>query len=304
VAPTDLVTLSEFLGFAPQHIFYVVRLADDMYFEFQIKKANGGLRKIAAPRTELKGIQRAILEKILEIIPCNDACFAYVRGRSVVQAARKISGHKAVLRLDIKDFFPTITQKRVFGFFTSVGYNSTVSYILTKLCTLNGRLCQGAPTSPGISNLIFRAADKQLTSLAETFKLQYIRYSDDIFFYADRNFRYPRVAEVAAKIIRRNGFQVNVEKTRFHRRNSPRFTLGLQTMGREPHFSRYEKRRYRAAFFKASSNLNWGRQKIDVLLGMAEWHKAVYGPDALYQDYIRIIGNAQNIKIHDVYVQA
>lgn len=101
----DLNTLSAFLGFAPQHIFYLVQLADKMYFEFEINKATGGKRKISAPRSELKGVQRAILGKILEPISVNRACFAYVKGRGVVDAASQLSGHRALLRLDIKDFF-------------------------------------------------------------------------------------------------------------------------------------------------------------------------------------------------------
>lgn len=304
MAPTDLITLSEFLGFAPQHLFYMVELSDQMYFEFEIKKANGGRRKIAAPRTDLKGIQRAILEKILQKSACSEHCFAYVKGRSAVQAARQLCGHKAVLHLDLKDFFPTITRKRVFGLFRSKGYNSAVSFMLAKLCTQNGVLCQGAPTSPYISNLIFLKADGQLSSLAATFKIQYIRYSDDIFFFADRNFRYSRVAEVAEKIVVENGFTLNGAKTKYHRRNSPRFTLGLQTSAKVPQFSRLQKRTYRAAFFKASSNLKWGNQNYSRLLGMAEWHKAVYGADEKYQDFVRIIANVRNIKIHDVYVHA
>lgn len=304
MAPTDLVSLGAFLGFAPQHLFYLVELADEMYFEFEIRKASGGKRKISAPRSELKGVQRAILEKILEKIPVSDSSYAYVKGRSVVQAAEQISGHKAVLHLDIEDFFPTITQRRVLGFFKSIGYNSKVSYILSRLCTLNGALCQGAPSSPCLSNLIFRNADRQLTSLAHTFKLSYVRYSDDIFISADRNFRYPRVAEITAKILEENGFKLHPTKTRYHRRNSPRFTLGLQTMGKRPTLSRITKRMYRAAFFKASNNLKWGKENFHYLSGMAEWYRAVYGTDGQYRDYERIIRNVRSIKLHDVYIQA
>jgi RNA-directed DNA polymerase len=171
VVPTDLVTLSALLGFAPQHLFYVVELADKMYFEFEIEKANGGRRKILAPRSDLKGIQRSVLEKILGEFPISDTCYAYVKGRSVVEAARRLSGHQAVLHLDIKDFFPSITARRVFGLFQSHGFNAKISYILTKICTCNDILCQGAPTSPYISNLIFRNADRQLLKLAAAFKV-------------------------------------------------------------------------------------------------------------------------------------
>lgn len=302
--PNNLETLSEYLGFAPQHLFYLIEIADDLYFEFEIKKANGGVRKIAAPRTELKGVQKAILRKILEKEACDENCYAYVRGRNVVQAAHRLSGHRATLHLDIQDFFPTVTQKRVFGLFRSLHFNSAVSFMLARLCTQKGILCQGAPTSPYLSNLIFRRADRQLSSLAETFKIQYLRYSDDIFFFADRNFRYSRVAAVVEKVVNENGFVLNAKKTKYHRRNSPRFTLGLQTVAKKPQFSRQQRKGYRSAFYKASSNLKWGAQNISKLSGMAEWYRAVYGSDEKYQDFMRIISNVRNIKIHDAYVHS
>jgi hypothetical protein len=302
VAPTDLVTLSSFLGFAPQHIFYLVELADQMYFEFEIEKSAGGKRQISAPKTELKGVQVAILEKILRNQPVSDRAFAYVKGRSVVQATQELSGHKAVLHLDIENFFPTITRKRVFGFFRSIGYNNATSHILSRLCTLNGVVCQGAPTSPALSNLIFRKADKQLASVAHTFKISYIRYSDDLFFYADRNFRYERIANITNSILIENSFTLNEAKTKYHRRNSPRYTLGLQTVGKRPELSRKAKRNYRAAFFKASNALKWGAENLPQLSGMAEWYKAIYGRDDQYRDYARIIRNVRSIKLHEAFV--
>jgi RNA-directed DNA polymerase len=302
VAPTNLATLSEFLGFAPQHLFYVIELADRMYFEFEIDKADGGKRKIAAPRTELKGIQRAILSKVLEKIPFSDYCYAYVPGRSAIEAATRISGHKAVLHLDISDFFPTITRRRVFGLFASRGFNTSVSFMLAKLCTYRNHLCQGAPTSPCISNLIFYRADQQLRSLANTFKLEYIRYSDDIFIFAEQNFRYKRVAEIASKILKENGFKLNAAKTKYHRRNAPRYTLGLQTVGPTPRLARSSRRLYRSAFFKASRNLKWGQENESRLLGMASWYKAVHGNNQTYKDFIRILKNVQGIKFHEPYV--
>lgn len=299
----DLKTISAFLGFAPQHIFYLVELADKMYFEFEVKKANGGKRKISAPRPELKGVQRAILEKILERVPVDEACFAYVKGKGVVDAASQLSGYKAVLRLDIQNFFPSISQFRVHRLFGSIGYNSKVSYILSRLCTLNGALCQGAPTSPYLSNLVFRKTDRQLRSLATSFKLSYIRYSDDIFLFANSNFNHIRVSQIAYNILTENGFQAHPDKTHYHRKSSPRFTLGLQTMGKTPQLTRAVKRNLRAAFFKASKDLKWGAKNLNYLSGMAEWHKCVYGPDDRYRDYIRTIRNVRNIKFHEVYSQ-
>ena len=58
------------------------------------------------------------------------------------------------------DYFPTITNKQVYEMFTSNGFSPTVSRILTKLTTYNGKVPQGAPTSPTISNLVFDAGFK------------------------------------------------------------------------------------------------------------------------------------------------
>ena len=299
--PKDLASLSGFLGFAPQHLFYLVQLSDRMYFDFEIKKANGGSRRISAPRTELKGVQKEILRKILEPIPVHDNCMAYVKHRGVIQAAKKISGHKAVLCVDITNFFPSITSKRVFGFFRRLGYNDKTSFLLTKLTTYRGRLCQGAPTSPYLSNLIFHQADRQLNGLASSWSISYVRYSDDIFFYAPKNFRHKKFLNIIEEIIRQNGFSLNKKKTKYFRRNSPRYTLGLQTMGSAPQLSRSHKRVYRAAFYKASSNWTWARKNASRLSGMAEWYRLVYGPDEKYREFQAIIRNVSEIRFHEVY---
>lgn len=299
--PNDLASLSDFLGFAPQHLFYLVRLSDRMYFDFTIKKADGRSRRISAPRSELKGVQKAILRKILESIPVHDNCMAYVKHRSVIQAARKVSGHKAVLCVDIKDFFPSITSKRVFGFFKRLGYNDKTAFLLTKLTTYHGRLCQGAPTSPYLSNVIFHQADKQLNGLASSWSISYVRYSDDMFFYAPKNFRYKNFVRTVEEIITQNGFSLNKKKTKFFRRNSPRYTLGLQTVGSTPQLSRFQKRVYRVAFYKASSNWTWARKNVSKLSGMAEWYRLVYGADDRYREFQAIIRNVSEIRFHEVY---
>lgn len=304
MAPTNLETLSTFLGFAPQHLFFLTKFSDRLYFEFRIPKSNGSERIIRAPRSELKGVQREILKKILEKESVSESCFAYVKKRSVVQAATALSGHKAVLHLDIKDFFPTIDRRRVFGLYRSLGYNNKVSYILSRLCTADNQLCQGAPTSPYLSNLIFRRADRQIASACAKFKLSYVRYSDDLFICGIRDFRYERLAEIVANIVNENGFAIQPSKTRYFRRNSHRYTLGLQTTGKKAQLPREVRRNYRAAFHKASRNLKWGQENLSVLSGMAEWYRSVCGGDNQYRDYKRVIANVRSLKLHDVYIQS
>lgn len=301
----DLESTSFYLGFAPQHIFYLVQNANDMYFECSLPKRSSPdeRRIINIPISELKGVQKVILARILENIEPNSSAFAYIKGKSVVSAARNLCGKsKSVLKIDLRNFFPSINERRVFGLFRSIGFNSKVSYIFTKLTTYNGALCQGAPTSPAISNLICRKLDETLTALSRKWELQYIRYSDDIFLYKTGNFNYRQLIETCTTILQEHSFELNRNKSKYMPAGKPRFTLGLTTHGRHPQIPKKTRRHYRAAFYKASTNLSWATEHLPQLSGMAEWHKSVYGSDETYHNYRRTIQNVQNLRLHDTYI--
>lgn len=110
----DLVSLAKHLGFAPQNLFYLVALGDNLYTEICIpKRANSDeFRRINIPCSELKGVQRAILRNILKRYPVSRFAFAYVEGKSVVDAARQLSGVQSVFKFDLRNFFPSISEKR------------------------------------------------------------------------------------------------------------------------------------------------------------------------------------------------
>lgn len=300
--PDDLASLAALLGFAPQNIFYLVEIADQMYFPIRIPKANGkSTRQLYIPRSELKGVQRAILKKILRPIEVSDVAAAYVPGRSIVQSAKKMCGSKALLKMDLKDFFPSISSRRVFGLFRSLGYNESVSYILTRLVTYEGAITQGSPCSPYISNLICRSLDRHLEALALSWSLRYQRYSDDLFFWGNENFNSKRFVKIVGNVIVDNGFLPNKRKTKYFRLNSPRRVLGLSVRGPNPRLPRDCIRRLRAAFHKASVNLNWGREHFPILKGHLEWYRCVNGADEKYNEYRRILDAIEKMKFHEPY---
>ena len=187
----DLRNIADFLGFAPQHIFFLVKKSDDLYTEIAIPRRSDSTRHpmIHIPYSELKGVQRAILDKILTSIPVNEHAYAYVRRRSVVDAAFKLCGKKSMLKIDIQDFFPTISYRRVYGLFRRMGFSDKVAFILARLSMRRNAICQGAPTSPCISNLILRRLDHQFACASRSWDLSYLRYSDDPFFYRATNFK-------------------------------------------------------------------------------------------------------------------
>ncbi len=150
------------------------------YTRFNIPKRQGGTRTIEAPSDKLKALQRRILHRLLNPLPIHPAATGFVPGRSIVDNARPHVGHGVVINIDLADFFPTITAERVAETFRGLGWNAEAATILSRICTNGGRLPQGAPTSPAISNLVCRRLDVRLAALAKKRGGRYTRYADDI----------------------------------------------------------------------------------------------------------------------------
>ena len=105
-------------------------------YRYRTAPRRGGLpRVIEVPKARLMEIQRWLLHEILDEIPAHDAAHGFTRGRSVITHARVHTGRDALLRLDLKDFFASISAGRVYGILRAAGYADAVAHVLTGLCT-------------------------------------------------------------------------------------------------------------------------------------------------------------------------
>ncbi len=197
-----------------------------------IQKRSGGQRLVESPKARLKSVQRQVLHGILSRIPVHDAVHAFRPGRSVKTFAEPHVDRDVVLRIDLRNFFPSIRASRVHGVFRMAGYPLIVTRLLTGLCTnqtnrsvLFGRadrafdsahLPQGAPTSPALSNLCAWHLDCRLTGLARKFGAEYTRYADDLVFSGDRQFtkRLSRFRILVYAIVLAEGFSIQNRKTK------------------------------------------------------------------------------------------
>src|SRR5690606_22604562 len=93
------------------------------------------VRLLESPKSRLTALQRRILREILERIPAHDAAHGYRRGRSVVSHVAPHAGQGLVIRLDLRDFFPSVAGSRVHALFRTAGYPRPVARLLTGLCT-------------------------------------------------------------------------------------------------------------------------------------------------------------------------
>ena len=157
-----------------------LRRLKPQYRDFTIPKRSGGVRRILAPDDELKELQRRILRRLLDRLRTHPAAMGFERKRSIVTNAKAHVGRAAVLRMDLVDFFPSTSARRVGKYFRRIGWNRQGARLLVRLCCHEGGLPQGAPTSPRLSNLVNYRLDARLAGMARTFGAVYTRYADDI----------------------------------------------------------------------------------------------------------------------------
>jgi retron-type reverse transcriptase len=243
------------------------------YVRFTIPKRDGSERPIWAPKKRLKAAQRWILHNIVERLPVHGSAQGFLVGRSILTNAAVHVNSKILLKMDIKEFFPTVTWRRVKGVFRRAGYRDGISTLLALLCTeapreivqLEGKtyyvslgprcLPQGAPTSPAITNALCLRLDRRLEGLAKKFGWRYTRYADDMTFSLPAEHEgKPRLGTMMGcvrRIVAAEGFEVNDEKTRVHRTGGRQSVTGLVVNGDgEPRVSRTLRRQLRSALHK------------------------------------------------------
>lgn len=233
------------LATSERHIRWISRNPRRFYKEFSFPKPGGEARVILAPEGKLLTLQRWILRHILDHARPHKYAHGFVRGRSILGNARPHVGREVVIRLDLKDFFPSITHDRVRKVFQRLGYPYRVAVLLTNLCTVAGRLPQGTPTSPALSNLVFLRTDRRFEGLARKMKFRYSRYADDLVF-SSNNPRLPCLLPLFRQIVREEGFTVNEDKVRIMRRGQRQQVTGL-VLNRKPNLRREQLRLLRAA---------------------------------------------------------
>lgn len=217
--------LANLVGYSEEFLYRASNASDLFYRSFNIKKANGANREISEPLPDLKIVQRAILSEIVNNIPIHKAAHAYRIGYSIKRNARLHLRQKFLLKMDICDFFPSISEMSVFKIFKSAGYTEPLAKLLSALTTVRGCLPQGAPTSAAISNIVMASFDEDIFSYARNNNLRYTRYADDIIISGD-NISDSDIAFVRANIEER-GFRVNDRKTKLFGPGAAKIVTGV-----------------------------------------------------------------------------
>ena len=230
---------SKFHPFTMRHINYYCNPNNvfHRYRQFRIKKKSGGTRIITAPRNRsFMMILQAVNEILKAIYTPSDYAMGFTEGRSVVSNATIHKCQNYVFNIDLKDFFPSVEQFRVWKRLQLKPFNfpKQIANIIAGLCSMRQTreiidetkehendkrykyvLPQGSPVSPIITNMICDTLDRRLAGLAHRFGLCYSRYADDITFSSMHYVYSPngKFRTELCRIISDQGFTLNEDKT-------------------------------------------------------------------------------------------
>lgn len=226
---------------------------------------NNGKRIIHIPSPELKRVQRLIMRKYFK---------PHWTPLSVKDAASVHCGKKWLMKLDIKDFFNSISEeqiKDVIRHYVEL-YESPnqirsredydVAQILS-MCTIEGKLPTGAPTSPYIANLLLKEFDLHMEYYCRSCDVYYSRYMDDLFFSTyGPQYLLSLVELEVLRQFKELGFGVNVDKIKYISSNKRQQVLGLGVNNKKPVLTKDDKRKYRAYFYNMLYPIQFNKQKL------------------------------------------
>lgn len=231
----------------------IIASPSSFYREFKVSKKSGGTRTISSPYPSLAIIQTNIQNNLLFRFESNSSAYAYVKGKSAIDHARIHVNGEELLKLDIKDFFPSISRQMVFESLQRNGAKADVCFYISLLCILNCGLPQGACTSPTLSNLVFSPIDVRLTGLANFFGLKYSRYADDLAFSGGR---IPRdLSSLVGDILLEYGFYLNHKKTQLKLAGKKKIITGVSISSGQVRAPKSFKRELRAQIYELERNI-------------------------------------------------
>lgn len=239
--------LAKLLGFDTTTLAILSINTTKSYRTFGIPKKRGGTRNISSPYPALASCQKWILDNILSNIKLGSHSYAYRTGRNIYANAQIHLGSNYLIKLDLTDFFGSISINRVISVFKNIGYPNSLSFHLASICCYKNSLPQGACTSPTLSNIIAKRLDRRIYALVEKLGLKYTRYADDLTISG--SYIPKGIISSIRKIIESEGFKINEDKTVVKGIGQKKIVTGLCITGNGVRVPKEYRRKFRQESF-------------------------------------------------------
>lgn len=285
-----LMHLARLSGSPWERLHQCVKRTLDPYSTFEVRKKSGGNRRICVPAPFLKRTQAWIHQNVLcapgALALIHEASTAYGAECSAYKNALRHAGASWMVKLDIKDFFESISERQVYHVYRSLGYPALLAFEMARLSTRYldqsgadtvplrqrrwrwsaadpgegvpyarpyqvGHLPQGAPTSPMLANLVVRTMDADISEIASAAGATYTRYADDIVLSLGMSTRATAVALLHAvgEVVTKAGFRINRKKTHVRGPGARKVVTGLTVNDAKPRLPRSLKDEVELALF-------------------------------------------------------
>lgn len=207
----DVSAFANDLDLSKEELFFLVRSREKFYKTRYKDKPDGSKRELSIPVGKLKEVQRKIHKIFITHGKYGEFSHYGIRTKSNVTNAVIHKGSRYLLTLDLKSFFPSVDEKKIYSALTcQLNCRPPIAEIITSLTTYKDQLPQGAPASTDIANFVTLKLQKRLSILANDWGLKFTIYADDITISGKMlNSKFINLVKL---IIRDEGFELKNEK--------------------------------------------------------------------------------------------
>jgi hypothetical protein len=207
-------------------------------------------RTIDNPDPELSRVQKRIYRKLLRNTILPHYICGGVRGRNLLHNFCIHRGAKVLVTIDIKSFFPSITNHQVYFLWRRVlNCSPEIAALLTQLTTFERHVPQGAATSTALANILICTIFRKIKDKCDRIGVRCSTWVDDLAF-SGLNAR--TVISTAITALRNAGFKVSRRKIKVMGAGSQKILNGI-IVGKYPGLLRENTSRVRAGIHKLVS---------------------------------------------------
>ncbi|MCT7624923.1 reverse transcriptase family protein [Aliarcobacter butzleri] len=204
------------------------------FYTKRIIYTNKKERIVFEPSVELYLIQKFILYNYLiqRDSSLSENLTSYRKNYSVKNNAIKHINKRTIIKIDIKNFFPTINRYRIYKCLLNLNIEEKKAYLFSRLLSYQDKLILGTPSSPFLSNLVSRKLDLRIEGYIKAYQkskvhISYTRYSDDMTFSFNQRINTQKFISFIYQIILDEGFVPNYEKTQIISSNHKQKVTGI-----------------------------------------------------------------------------
>lgn len=220
----DMKHLAMMLRTSAKELDEITSRVEGWYYRNEVTR-NGKVRHTATPTGRFRQIVDR-LQDLLQRVRLPSCVHGGRRGCSNMTNAAPHTCQPMVVKLDIEDFFPSISHRSVYRAFTRLGCTPDVARILTRLTTLDGCLPQGSPTSTILAAHVVAALSRRLERLATLHGAIFTQYVDDLTLSGPR--RIQGLVRLVEKIIRQEGLRAKRSKTQMLHSDEEQVVTGVR----------------------------------------------------------------------------